>query len=66
MTASVNFITAEALNVLTLPVDAVRNVNGKPSVETADNVFTPVTTGFTDGKRVEVISGVNLGDKVIY
>ena len=66
MTASVNFITAEALNVLTVPVDAVRNVGGKPSVETADNVFTPVTTGFTDGKKVEIISGLNLGDKVIY
>ena len=66
MTASVNFITAEALNVLTVPVDAVRNVNGKSSVETADNVFTPVVTGFTDGKRVEIISGLNLGDKVIY
>lgn len=66
MTASVNFITAEALNVLTVPVDAVRNVNGKSSVETADNIFTPVTTGFTDGKKVEIISGLNLGDKVLY
>jgi len=66
MTASINFITAEAPNVLAIPVEAVRNVNGKPSVETADNVFTPVTTGFTDGKSVEIISGLNLGDKVIY
>lgn len=66
MTASVKFITAEALNVLTVPVEAVRNVSGKPSVEITEGNFTPVTTGFTDGKKVEIISGLNLGDKVIY
>ena len=66
MTASVNFITAQALNVLNIPVEAVRNVNGKPSVENLDGTFVPVTTGFTDGKSVEVISGLNLGDKITY
>lgn len=66
MTASVNFITAEALNVLNIPVEAVRNVNGKPSVENMDGTFTPVVTGFTDGKSVEIISGLNLGDKITY
>jgi len=66
MTASVNFITAEALNVLNIPVEAVRNVNGKPSVENIDGTFTPVVTGFTDGKSVEIISGLNLGDKITY
>lgn len=66
MTASVKFITAEALNVLTVPVEAVRNVGGKPSVEITEGNFTPVTTDFTDGKKVEIISGLNVGDKVIY
>ena len=66
MTASVNFITAEALNVLNIPVEAVRNVSGKPSVEIPDGTFVPVTTGFTDGKSVEIISGLNLGDKITY
>ena len=66
MTASVNFITAGASNVLNIPVNAVRNVSGKPSVEIPGGTFVPVTTGFTDGKSVEIISGLNQGDKVIY
>jgi len=66
MTASVNFITADASNVLNIPVNAVRNVGGKPSVEIPGGTFVPVTTGFTDGKSVEIISGLNQGDKVIY
>ena len=66
MTASVNFITAEAQNVLNIPVEAVRNVNGRPSVELPDGTFASVVTGFTDGKSVEIISGLNLGDKITY
>jgi len=66
MTAFVDFITAEAKDVLVVPVDAVRNVDGKPSVESVDVNWIPVTTGFTDGKYVEVISGLNEGDKILY
>lgn len=66
MTATIDFITAEAPNVLSIPVAAVHNVNGSPSVEMADGSFTVVTTGFTDGKNVEVISGLKEGDNIIY
>ncbi|MHB8903667.1 MAG: efflux RND transporter periplasmic adaptor subunit, partial [Patescibacteria group bacterium] len=66
MTAAVEFITSEASNVLSVPVSAVRNIGGKPSVEKADGTIANVTTGFTDGKKVEVISGLNEGDSIIY
>lgn len=66
MTANVEFITAEAPNVLSVPVAAVRNVGGKPSVEMANGQITNVTTGFTDGKNVEIISGLNEGDAIVY
>jgi RND family efflux transporter MFP subunit len=66
MTASLNFITAEAPNVLTVPVSAVHNVNNQPSVEMANGQFVPVVTGFTDGQDVEVSSGLKLGDSILY
>jgi len=66
MTASVDFITSEAPNVLAIPVAAVRNIGGKPSVEKVDGSIVNVTTGFTDGKKVEIISGLLEGDKVVY
>ena len=66
MTAFVDFITAETSDVLMAPVQAVRNVNGSPSVQLQSGEWLPVTTGFTDGKYVEVISGVNEGDKIVY
>jgi HlyD family secretion protein len=66
MTASIEFIISEAKNVLTVPVDAVRNISGQPSVQKADGTYAVVTTGFTDGKKVEVLSGLAAGDRVIY
>lgn len=66
MTASIEFITSEATNVLSVPVAAVRNIAGSPSVEMADGTVAKVTTGFTDGKKVEIISGLKEGDVVVY
>ncbi|MFA5108994.1 MAG: efflux RND transporter periplasmic adaptor subunit [Patescibacteria group bacterium] len=66
MTAAIEFITAETPGVLTVPVAAVHNIGGKPSVEKKDGTIANVTTGFTDGKKVEVISGLNEGDIIIY
>ncbi|MFH0892442.1 MAG: efflux RND transporter periplasmic adaptor subunit [Candidatus Falkowbacteria bacterium] len=66
MTAAVKFVTAGVEDVLSIPVEAVRNVGGKPSVQTATGEWKAVTTGFTDGKYVEVISGLNEGDRIIY
>lgn len=66
MTASVNFITSGVSDVLYVPVSAVRNVGGKPSVEKSDGTRVEVTTGFTDGTNVEIMSGLNEGDTLIY
>lgn len=66
MTASIDFVTAEALGVLTAPVAAVHNIGGKPSVELADGTIVNVTTGFTDGKKVEIMSGLKEGDMIVY
>lgn len=66
MTAFVDFVTAEAKNVLIIPVSAVSNVGDKPSVLDVNGQWVPVVTGFTDGKNVEVISGLSAGDKIIY
>jgi HlyD family secretion protein len=66
MTAFIEFITAETKDVLIVPVTAVKNVKNSPSVQKMDGEWTPVTTGFTDGKNVEVISGLDKGDKIVY
>lgn len=66
MTAFVDFIAQEALDVLVVPVSAIRNVNGEPSAQLESGDWTSVVTGFTDGKMVEIISGLNEGDKILY
>ncbi|MCK5510181.1 HlyD family efflux transporter periplasmic adaptor subunit [Candidatus Parcubacteria bacterium] len=66
MTAFVDFVIAGVSDVLQIPVDAVRNVNDKPSAQLKSGEWIPVVTGFTDGKHVEVISGLNAGDIVLY
>ena len=66
MTAYIDFVISEARDILIIPVDAVRNVGGKPSVQLISGEWTEVATGFTDGKKVEVISGLNAGDKILY
>ena len=66
MTATIDFITAEANGVLAVPVAAVRNVGGNPSVEMLDGSFVTVVTGFTDGKKAEIINGLKQGDVILY
>jgi len=66
MTVSVDFVTAEAKNILIVPVEAIQNVNDTPSVLNNNEEWVPVVTGFTDGKNVEIISGLNAGDKIVY
>ena len=66
MTAFVDFVTAEASNILIAPVNAVSNVGGKPSVQLTNGEWVEIITGFTDGKYVEIISGLNEGDKIFY
>lgn len=66
MTASLEFITAEASQVIAIPVAAVSNIGGQPAVILSDNSVRNVTTGFTDGKKVEIVSGLEDGEMVIY
>ncbi|MFA7244631.1 MAG: HlyD family efflux transporter periplasmic adaptor subunit [Candidatus Magasanikbacteria bacterium] len=66
MSASVEFVISEANDVLILPVAAVKNVNGKPSVYLENAELKEVITGFTDGQMVEIISGLEIGQKVKY
>jgi len=66
MSANIEFVAQEVRDVLIAPVSAIRNVEGKPSAQLVSGEWVPVTTGFTDGKNVEVISGLNAGDKILY
>ncbi|MEA3450090.1 MAG: efflux RND transporter periplasmic adaptor subunit [Patescibacteria group bacterium] len=66
MTTYIDFISGGVENVLVAPVSAVRNVDGKPSAQLVTGEWVPVVTGFTDGKNVEIISGVGVGDKILY
>jgi len=66
MTSFIDFVISEVNDVLTIPVSAVENVNGNPSVENINNEWVEVITGFTDGKYVEIISGLVEGDKILY
>jgi macrolide-specific efflux system membrane fusion protein len=71
MTANVVFNTSEKDNVLTVPSEAIQQNGGKSGVMVpADKkgdppVFKPIQTGVTDGKQIEVVSGLNEGDKVL-
>jgi len=66
MTTYVEYITNEVKNVKIIPVWAVKPIDWKPSVMIEDWTWKPVITWFTDGKMVEVISGLEKGEKVIY
>lgn len=69
MVARVSVIVSENKGVLTLPLSAIRSdKNGKYVVVAGPNGQTEnvsVTTGQTGDDRVEIISGVNEGDKVV-
>jgi HlyD family secretion protein len=66
MTAFVSFVTDEVKDVLQVPVAAVTNRNGTAAVKKADGAYAEVVTGFTDGKMVEIVSGLKEGDKIVY
>ncbi len=71
MTASVNFFAAIKRDTLLLSVQALRSRNGKPYVQLVPGkkgdrpVERAVETGISDGKRVEIVSGLSEGDKVL-
>lgn len=71
MTANVVFNTIEKDDILTIPSEAVQQENGQsgvmiPAEKKGDKpVFKPIQTGVTDGKQVEVVSGLNEGDRIL-
>jgi multidrug efflux pump subunit AcrA (membrane-fusion protein) len=69
MTGTVDFILREKTGILILPNTAIRMVDGTQMVtvrnDAGEVVFAPVTTGLTDGRQVEILSGLNAGDVVL-
>lgn len=68
MSGEITFITKEKPNVINIPNAAVYRRDGKSYVQKLVNNKTKeveVVTGFTDGKSVEIISGLSLEDTVV-
>ena len=67
MTANVKFFMDGKNDVLTLPNDAVKILDGRSTVivlQNGDRVEKEIEIGITDGKKIEVVSGLNEGDIV--
>ena len=69
MVARVSITVSESKGVLTLPLSAIRSDKSGKFVVVADasgqTRNDPITTGNTGDDRVEIISGLNEGDKVV-
>ena len=71
MTANVTFVVAAQMDALLLPAEAVRRENGKTTVLQSNPsgtklpLATAVQTGLSDGKRVEILTGLREGDAVL-
>jgi membrane fusion protein, macrolide-specific efflux system len=68
MTANVSFRIEESMNTLLLPVDAINKETEQTTVakKTAKGEIetTTVSVGLTDGKNIEILSGLTEGDIV--
>lgn len=68
MSGSVQFITKQKTGVLSIPNGAVYRNNSQSFARVLNGSNTEernIVTGFTDGKRVEIVSGLKKGDIVI-
>jgi multidrug efflux pump subunit AcrA (membrane-fusion protein) len=69
MFATVNLVIREERNVMVLPNPAVKNYNGDPVVYIIDSNSIarriPVNTGLSNDTEVQIVSGIQAGDKVI-
>lgn len=73
MSTTAQLTLYEKMDVLTLPVAALRDEGGKTLVYTGKDKKTgepanpvEVTTGLSDGENVEILSGINSGTTVYY
>jgi len=69
MTANVSFQISQRENVLTVPAEAIVTDNGATSVMVSGPKRKPVAkkieTGLSDGKRTEIKSGLEEGEKIL-
>lgn len=71
MTANIQIIIHSVTNVLTLPMNAVRQDNRRTIVQQAQQVNgrkiiqTEITAGLNDGKKIEIVAGLKEGDRVL-
>jgi RND family efflux transporter MFP subunit len=68
MAGKIEFITKEKADVLIIPNTAVFRKDNRGYVlkmENGNTTETPIESGFTDGKGVEIISGLKEGDVVV-
>lgn len=71
MTADITFQVESRTNILVIAAEAVRNEKGRRSVlvpapeDPASPISRHIRTGITDGKMVEVVSGLAEGDKAV-
>lgn len=71
MTANVNFVVNSKESVLVLPADAIRQEGKESYVLLPDTAATgapgkqTVETGISDGRRIEIVSGLKEGDSVL-
>jgi len=68
MTATVKIVVGEHRNVLSVPIEAVKNAQSGQVVYVlkGDKVITqPVVTGISDDTKTEIIRGLHQGDTVI-
>lgn len=66
MTVDADFVLARADNVLVVPQEAVKAGNPATVIVVGEGVLEtrPVRTGLSDGRRVEILSGLREGDVV--
>ena len=70
MTANVTFLIEEKHDALILPIEAVHQEHGKMTVSVPGRTrrspeSREIITGLSDGKRVEVLSGLEAGETVL-
>jgi multidrug resistance efflux pump len=68
MTADVEILMAEAMDVLTIPIGAVSREEGKPTVsvimDDGSMEIRNVEVGITDGEIIEIVNGLEEGETV--
>ncbi|WP_218110141.1 efflux RND transporter periplasmic adaptor subunit [Oligoflexus tunisiensis] len=71
MTANVTFLVSEKKDVLTIPSEAIKFMDGKPAVlrpnpdQSLPPIEQPIKIGVTDGKQTELVEGLEEGATIL-